>query len=425
MLLETLHQRRKRGVVVVVLHRLVAHLRLEVRAVSLQREAADYDRGMMQNMLLLASIGLFAVAIYCSRPPTPTAVPDPDPEDLGLSILPRALLAGDDDTHWSERPKPDHAKMRSLLAETRAVAAAAEEEKHERLAGAIAAEAQHVTVRRTPATAEGELLVDGGVAAEGDAVGLPCVRLLQAATAALLEETQAEVDKQHEVTIRGAGEWAACTSSRRGAFWMIGRSCMRLTISSTPRRRTVAGNSTSRATPWHRQRCFGHVTVRRTPATAEGELLVDGGVAAEGDAVGLPCVRLLQAATAALLEETQAEVDKQHEVTIRGAGEWAACTSSRRGAFWMIGRSCMRLTISSTPRRRTVAGNSTSRATPWHRQRCFGRTGQWTAVRWIPIGIRAATSVRDAGAGRGCEGVAVGGESAGGSRREVSSDGCY
>ena len=71
---------------------------------------------------------------------------------------------------------------------------------------------------------------------------------------------------------------------------------MRLTISSTPRRRTVAGNSTSRATPWHRQRCFGHVTVRRTPATAEGELLVDGGVAAEGDAVGLPCVRLLQAA---------------------------------------------------------------------------------------------------------------------------------
>ena len=215
MLLETLHQRRKRGVVVVVLRRLVAHLRLEVRAVSLQHEAADYDRGMMQNMLLLASIGLFAVAIYCSRPPTPTAVPDPDPEDLGLSILPRALLAGDDDTHWSERPKPDHAKMRSLLAETRAVAAAAEEEKHERLAGASAAEAQHVTVRRTPATAEGELLVDGGVAAEGDAVGLPCVRLLQAATAALLEETQAEVDKQHEVTIRGAGEWAVHVESTR------------------------------------------------------------------------------------------------------------------------------------------------------------------------------------------------------------------
>ena len=92
----------------------------------------------MQNALLLASIGVVALAIYCSRVRTSTvADPDPDPEDL--TMLPRAFSASDE-------PKPDHAKMRSLLAETRAVAAEAEVEKQDRLQAATAAEAHHVNV---------------------------------------------------------------------------------------------------------------------------------------------------------------------------------------------------------------------------------------------------------------------------------------
>lgn len=92
----------------------------------------------MSNALLLASIGVVALAIYCSRARTSTvAVPDADPEDL--RILPRSFSAEDE-------PKPDHAAMRALLAETRAVAAEAEVEKEERLLAAAAAEAHHVNV---------------------------------------------------------------------------------------------------------------------------------------------------------------------------------------------------------------------------------------------------------------------------------------
>ena len=94
----------------------------------------------MQYALLLASIGVVALAVYCSRVPRASTVAEPDPLDPeDMPILPRSFSAEDE-------PKPDHAKMRALLAETRAVAAEAEVEKQDRLQAAAAAEAHHVNV---------------------------------------------------------------------------------------------------------------------------------------------------------------------------------------------------------------------------------------------------------------------------------------
>ena len=79
---------------------------------------------MLQKMLLLASLGAVAVAIYCM----PREAPEP------VSQHP---------------PMQARAKMRGQLADVRGAAAAAEDEKHERLVEAAAAEAQHVTVDST------------------------------------------------------------------------------------------------------------------------------------------------------------------------------------------------------------------------------------------------------------------------------------
>ena len=77
---------------------------------------------MMQKLLLLASLGAVAVAIFCM----------PREEEEPVSLDPS--------------PMQPRAKMRGQLDDVRSAAAAAENEKHEQLAAATAAEAQHVSV---------------------------------------------------------------------------------------------------------------------------------------------------------------------------------------------------------------------------------------------------------------------------------------
>ena len=62
----------------------------------------------------------------------------------------------------------------------------------------------------------------------------------------------------------------------------------------------------------------------------DGDLLVDGCVAEEGDADGVPCIRLLVAATRFLKEEEEVEIDRGEEVTNRSAGKWAIHVESTR-----------------------------------------------------------------------------------------------
>ena len=62
----------------------------------------------------------------------------------------------------------------------------------------------------------------------------------------------------------------------------------------------------------------------------KGELLIDGREAGDGEADGVPCVRLLLHATAALKGDAQAEVDNAREATIRSAGQWAVHVESTR-----------------------------------------------------------------------------------------------
>ena len=89
---------------------------------------------MFHNQLLLAaSLGVLAWALYCSR-----AVPEDE------SAAPRHV--SDDDAHWSDRPRRGHGAMRGLLSDAQAATAAAEAEKRERREAAAAAEAQYEDV---------------------------------------------------------------------------------------------------------------------------------------------------------------------------------------------------------------------------------------------------------------------------------------
>ena len=68
----------------------------------------------------------------------------------------------------------------------------------------------------------------------------------------------------------------------------------------------------------------------RWSVNADGDLLVDGAVAEEEEADGVPCIKLLVVATKDLKAEGDAEVDRGTEVTIRSAGEWAIHVESTR-----------------------------------------------------------------------------------------------
>ena len=68
----------------------------------------------------------------------------------------------------------------------------------------------------------------------------------------------------------------------------------------------------------------------RWSVSADGDLLVDGAAAEEGEADGVPCIKLLAVATEDLKAEGDVEVDHRKEVTIRSAGEWAIHVESTR-----------------------------------------------------------------------------------------------
>jgi len=96
---------------------------------------------MFQNeLLLVASLGVLAWAIYCSRAPTATAVPEDE------SAVPRHVPADHDDTHWADQPRQGHDAMRGLLSDAQAATAAAEVEKREKREAAASAAAQHEDV---------------------------------------------------------------------------------------------------------------------------------------------------------------------------------------------------------------------------------------------------------------------------------------
>ena len=68
----------------------------------------------------------------------------------------------------------------------------------------------------------------------------------------------------------------------------------------------------------------------RWSVNEDGDLLLDGEIAEEEMANNVPCIKLLTVATKDLKEDVNAVVDRDSEIKIRGAGEWAIHVESTK-----------------------------------------------------------------------------------------------